>query len=799
MQVRRFTNQSLVRTAVQSRHNHHGLIARQIVAAVLLLASCFLVSCAKSEQASPGGSQGRGSTADFVGSSACVGCHRKQYEAWRGSHHDLATQRAGKDSVLGNFENARLEHFGVVTRFFRRGEQYWVETQNAQGKPQDLEIEYTFGVYPLQQYLVAFPGGRYQALTMAWDSRPKADGGQRWFHLQPDEPGPPGDPLHWTGPYYNWNSRCAECHSTGLRKNFDAANDVYATTWTDLNVACEACHGPGSEHLKWATARGSAAADDAGMGLAGAHLAPVGQWVRPPQAPTAHFTAAGSGRPAMSRQLDVCGPCHSRRQVIIGPDEAQRLPAYHDGYVLSLPAPPFYHADGQILDEDYELGSFLQSKMYARGVVCSNCHDAHSLRLEAPGNAVCAQCHDPAAFDTRAHHHHDEGSQGAMCANCHMPVTTYMVIDRRRDHSLRVPRPDLSVKFGTPNACNKCHGKQGAAWAADRVQEWLRADGKSVTPHFSDRLASPDSSLWLQLAADTTAPAIARASALSLLAQRPSASMLAEAGRQLRDANPLVRRAAAADFQLAELPRRLESLWPLARDPAKSVRMQVAQLLAPADLASVPDDERAGLSALFEEFVSTMRQTDDMPGNCVSLGLFYVDRGEAQLAEDAYRRALRIDRQFIPAYLNLADLYRQQGREDEARDTLDNALRLAPEAAAVHHAIGLQRVRAHAYGEALEHLKRAHELAPDDADYGYVYAIALFDTGSRDRATEVLQGLSVAHPEDERVLQALVDFLGRRGRFREAVAQAEKLRERHPDDPRLQQWVAELRLRADAN
>lgn len=708
-------------------------------------------------------------------------------------------QPASAESILGNFQNAKLEHFGVVTRFFRRGEEFWVETHNARGQPEAFKIEYTFGVYPLQQYLIAFPGGRSQALTVAWDSRPKQQGGQRWFHLQPDERVPHEDPLHWTGPYYNWNSRCAECHSTGLRKNYDAANDSYATTWTDIDVACEACHGPGSEHVKWAASAappvkpGEAAND----GLI-AHLAPVLQWSRQPQAATAQPVVSKSLPAMSSRQLDACAPCHSRRQVIAEARQVQRIPAYDQAYALSLPTPPLYHADGQILDEDYELGSFLQSKMHARGVVCSNCHDPHSLQLRAPGNAVCAQCHNPEVFDTRAHHHHNADSEGAQCASCHMPVTTYMVVDRRRDHSIRIPRPDLSMKLGTPNACSQCHGKLGNAWAADRVQQWLRAANKTIAPHFSDRLAISDRNAWLRLAADKSMAGIARAAALSRLAQQPTESVLAEAARQLGDVDPLVRRAAAESFEAVEPMQRWRVLMPLARDPSKSVRMQVAPMLAAVDLSSLPADQRTLLSALFDEYVIAMRANSDMPGNLLALGLFHTNRREARLAEAAYRGALRLDRQFIPAHLNLADLFRQMGREDEARATLDDALKLAPQAASVHHAIGLQKVRMKQYDEALQHLKRSYELAPEDAGYGYVYALALFDKGSPDRAIEILQRLSLQHPDDDRIAPALIDFLSRRGRFDEAMAQATKLRDRHPGDPGVQRWVEELRRNAAA-
>src|SRR5689334_10787098 len=238
--------------------------ARPARAALILFAVVGLAGCGDSKRASKPIEADHPAARDvssFVGSGACVGCHHDQYEAWQTSHHALAMQTASKTSVLGNFEDAKLQHFGDVTRFFRRGAEYWVETPNAQGKPEAFRVEYTFGVYPLQQYLVAFPEGRYQALTMAWDSRAKEEGGQRWFHLQADERVPSDDPLHWTGPYYNWNSRCAECHSTGLRKNFDASKNGYATSWTDINVACESCHGPGSAHLKWASTRNPAIAD----------------------------------------------------------------------------------------------------------------------------------------------------------------------------------------------------------------------------------------------------------------------------------------------------------------------------------------------------------------------------------------------------------------------------------------------------------------------------------------------------------------------------------------------------------
>ena len=197
----------------------------------------------------------------FVGGKACAECHQQQYAEWSDSHHDLAMQDASEETVRGDFEDAAFTAHGVTSRFFRRNGDYFVNTEGPDGKLFDYKIDYTFGVYPLQQYLIAFPEGRYQALGLAWDARPKASGGQRWFHLYPDEHIRPDDVLHWTQINQNWNFMCADCHSTNLQRNFDVAQDRYETTWSELDVSCEACHGPGSKHVAWGR---SESTDDSG-------------------------------------------------------------------------------------------------------------------------------------------------------------------------------------------------------------------------------------------------------------------------------------------------------------------------------------------------------------------------------------------------------------------------------------------------------------------------------------------------------------------------------------------------------
>jgi hypothetical protein len=321
--------------------------------------------------------------AKFVGSETCAGCHQTEADLWRGSHHKLAMDHATDKSVLGDFADTSFDRYGVRSRFFRKDGKFFVETDGPDGKLAVFEIKYTFGVNPLQQYLIEFPDGRLQALSIAWDSRPKEQGGQHWFHLYPNEDIRHDDVLHWTKLNQNWNFMCAECHSTGVRKNYDAMNDRFSTIWSEISVGCEACHGAGSRHVAWARERQHwwpfGKSDDPTRGLA-ERFTERRDATWSPNA--ARGTAIRSNLPRTLRaEVETCGLCHARR--------GQFSEAWIPGRWLSethlvLPlSRGLYHADGQILDEVYEYGSFKQSKMFAAGVTCSDCHEPHSLKLRA--------------------------------------------------------------------------------------------------------------------------------------------------------------------------------------------------------------------------------------------------------------------------------------------------------------------------------------------------------------------------------------------------------------------------------
>ena len=738
--------------------------------------------------------------ATFVGAQACADCHTVQFDAWKGSHHALAMQKATEATVLGDFADAKLEHFGATTSFFRNGDKFMVRTDGPDGALHDYPIAYTFGVYPLQQYLIAFPGGRLQALGVAWDSRPKEQGGQRWFHLYPGQQLKPGDPLHWSGRDQTWNYQCADCHSTGLKKNYDLAANTYTTSWTDLDVACEACHGPGSRHVAWAKTHAAGGAYPAGSDVSRMGLS---NWLKPTD--TGHWEMnqetgiARRTEQLVSKELETCAACHSRRKVIVN-NPVPGAP-YLDAYLPALLEPGFYYADGQIDGEVYEYGSFLQSRMHAAGVTCSNCHDPHNAKLRVTGNALCAQCHLPEKFDVAAHHHHRPGGAGAQCVNCHMPTKNYMIVDARRDHSIRVPRPDLSVSLGTPNACGQCHADRPAQWAAETVAGWFPA-GRQTTPHYgialhAGRVGAADAEQQLdRLILDQSQPAIARASALPLLAPYASPASEPAIKAAIRDADSLVRAAAPRALPGSPPPRFVDAAAPLLSDPVRAVRIEAAQALAGTDLLALTPEQQTAFVKATAELVAAEMVDADRPEAHLNLGLLDLPRRQLTEAEGEYRTALRLDPNFVPALVNLADLDRARGMDDEGAELLRKALAIEPDNADVRYALGLYLVRKHDYSEALDLLRRAHELMPDNARYAYVYAVALNSSGAAGESLALLEEAHQQHPADRSVLMALVSITRDKGDFAAALRHARELLTLDPGNAQLQALVAELETKA---
>ena len=758
------------------------------VAAAVALATALAASA---QRPTPAAATPAPVAANDVGSAQCASCHAQQHAAWKGSDHDLAMQVATADSVLGNFASAKFMYAAITSTFSRRDGKFFVNTDGPDGKLGNFEIKYTFGVRPLQQYLIELPGGRMQALGIAWDSRPKAQGGQRWFHLYPGQGLKAGDPLHWTGIQQNWNFQCAECHSTDLRKNFDAASGTFNTKWKEINVACEACHGPGSNHLSWArkegawqsiAAKGLAIALDERRGVSWAPVAETGNSKR-------------SAPRQTSREIDTCARCHARASRI-SDDYVHGKPP-QDTHRLALLEDNLYWNDGQMRDEVYNWGSFVQSRMHAQGVTCSDCHDPHSGKLRAPANAVCAQCHLPAKFDTTAHAHHPAGTPGAACAACHMATTTYMGVDARHDHSLRIPRPELSVQLGTPNACTQCHSKQSAQWAADAIGRWT---GKPPAGHQNFAAALRAGSVagpgargkLLTLIEDKSQPAIVRASAIARLGRLLTSATTDIVARELNDPHSVVRLAAVEALANTDPQRRQRYLARMLADPVRLVRISSARALVGAPESRLTEGERGAFSKALAEYVAAQTYIADRPEGRTNLANLEAERGNAAAAIVEYRKAIALDPTFVAAYANLADLHRAHGAEAEATAVLREGLARNPRAAELHHALGLAQVRQKATADSLRSLKTAAELAPNNARFAYVYAVALNSAGRNKDALDVLAAARKREPYDRDLLSGLAFFTAQAGNRELALGYVKELRELDPENPQFARMASQI-------
>jgi predicted CXXCH cytochrome family protein len=744
---------------------------------------------------------GSASAATFVGSETCAVCHRAEAELWRTSQHRRAMDHATDKSVLGDFNDASFDYYGVRSRFFRKDGKFLVETDGRDGKLATFEVKYTFGIDPLQQYLVEFPDGRLQALSLAWDSRPKEQGGQRWFHLYPNEEIKHDDILHWTKLNQNWNFMCSECHSTGVRKNYDAANDRFNTTLAEISVGCEACHGQGSHHVAWARDRqswwrfGKHEYKSKGLSVRFDERSDI-TWLTDPKTgnPQRNFTP-----PILRKEVETCGLCHARRAEF----SEDWVPGQwlSDTHVVSELSRGLYYVDGQMQDEVYNYGSFKQSKMFMAGVTCSDCHDPHSGKLKVSGDGVCLQCHSSDKYATAAHNHHNAVKAAVACASCHMPTRTYMVIDPRHDHSLRIPRPDLSVKLGTPNTCNDCHTDKSAEWAASAIESWYGPNREGFQNYASALHAAwtdqPDAAkLLAAVAADGNTPAFARASALTDLAPRLSPSNGNLARVALSDPDPMVR-IGALDM-LEGVPA--AQIWPLASpllsDPSRGVRIRAVSLLAVVPTANLPPADGERFEGAAAEFVNAQRFNADRPEARAALGSFFAKRGRSAEAEAEYRAALRLSPQYAPAAANLADLYRGLGREADGESVLRAALLASPRDAGLHHSLGLTLVRLKRVDQALDELRSAAELDPGQARYAYVYAVALHSTGRiREAMTELKESLA-RHPGDRDTLLALITFSRDGGDAGAALEYAEQLAQIAPQDHGLAALIEELRRQA---
>lgn len=755
-------------------------------------------------------------TATHVGRTTCMECHQPQSTKWHASHHDLAMDLARPDTVLGDFNNAEIDHFGLTSKMFSRGGRYFAHTEGPDGNMADFEIKYVFGVDPLQQYMVEFDRpadmpaneiARLQVLRLSWDTQKN-----EWFYLPPpdvDEKLSPDDVLHWTGIAQRWNTMCAECHSTNLEKNYDPLTQTYHTTFAEIDVSCEACHGPGSIHVQLANTSSLFWDRHFGYGLAALKDA------------DSH------------KEIDTCAQCHSLRP-LVHPDYTPGEP-FHDAYAHELLVQNHYYPDGQILGEVYVHGSFLQSKMYHKGIRCTDCHDPHSLQLKHSGNQLCTSCHTHSAgkLDGAIHHHHQPGSSGASCVECHMPETTFMEVDPRRDHSLRIPRPDLSIQLQTPNACSRCHlndarhqkpqredlkhyadwlraGREGDTevaeyltrldrWSADHFETWYGTK-KDLESHFAKvlhgaRRGEPTTEKALiDIVSNPRHPDILRATALREMGRFPSRAVLNATLARLTDDHPQLRSTALANLRFLSPEQLVTSATPLLSDPLRLVRIEAARALAHIPAGQFAKSQQQAFNAALKEYKEVLAAAGDHALAHAALGSIHEARGELAAAIEAYETAIRVEPTATGPRGNLAAIFETRATEilrslstqeaesspqgQQARDLKDKAILLRT--------------------QELKNLKRDVDLAPKNASLQYQYGLAVYLDGDYKKAENALLKACQLEPNTADFPLAVALLYQKQERWKEAVVYAGRALHLRPRDQGIQQLRRDLEHRDQA-
>jgi len=714
-------------------------------------------------------------TVEFIGKDRCIDCHKIEYDLWEESDHRKAMEIASDSSILGDFNNSKFVSLnGKETFFYKNDGKFFVKTEGVGGKIQDLEITHTFGYTPLQQYLIPFENGKYQCLPIAWNTEKK-----EWFSLPemvyPDEELSPTNWLYWTNAGQNWNGMCAECHSTNLKKNFDPVTKSFKTTYSEINVSCEACHGPGSGHEDWANLPEMARPTDNNTGLI----------VK---------TSGINNR----EYVELCTRCHSRRSQFNNyeHDREDLLDSMLPELITES-----YHPDGQVLEEDYVYGSFIQSKMFDNEVQCNDCHNVHSGKLVFDGNALCAQCHRADIYDTKTHHFHKyegedgepiklvnrtvEVGEGAQCIQCHMPGQYFMGVDYRPDHSIRVPRPDLTISIKTPNACNQCHEDKSAKWSDEYITKWYGVKRKSHygTVFAAARESDPAVEIKLiEIFNDELFPLNVRATAISLLNRYNSEDASNTIQLGLDDPEPLIRETALRAYSNSNVEEYKKNILKLLNDPVKAVRAEAAIRISELPITEIPKKYQEAYKTGLAEFEDMNLYMADFPSGRLNLGIMYGNQKEFLKAAQQYEEAIKIDSLFFPAKMNLAITYSQLGKNNEAEILLRDLVENYPELSDSYYYLGLLLAEKKDYSEAIVYMLKASESMPERARINYNAGLMLQYLGRNNEAEKELLKAINKEPNNFDFLYALADHYIKTGQNNKALNTGRKLKQLFPEN-----------------
>ena len=703
-----------------------------------------------------------------------------------------------------------------------RENQFYITEPDLSGKPLEHRVEYTLGERRFQHYLTTLADGRILVLPPTWDIARK-----NWT-LGLDI----GNPEEGSGdPVQVWNKSCYSCHVSQGQKNFDLEKLRYQTTWQDLGINCESCHGPGGEHIGRAT--GVKAMD-------AATRAQIKEAIVNP----ARLNAASS--------TTICAQCHSLRDIYA--DNFKAGANFYDYFTpvmeYRLPASPdsAYWADGRPRQLANETFGLWQSQCFLKGgATCTTCHARphtsdveHDARLRPGNNALCTGCHTKIASNISAHTHHAAKSTGSSCIECHMPATVVSLKTRMRDHSISMPSPENTIRHEIPNACNVCHRDKDAEWTLRRVNAWYgektrqklvgRADAFTQARQ-GDAAAIPE---LLKLLEDPSGGPLIRANAEGYLGSFSNDPSVYEAMlNAFADPEPLVRATAATTIRPSAAQREelATKLVTLLRDPIRTVRMSAAIAMVSMGVRPFTGEDGEKYERAKELYHARAQLDSDDAQQQLAAGRFSFLSGDMAGAANAFRATLKLD-PTIPAQYYLGRSLAEGGDFASARQVLnsiprndrqyDAAQRLLAEIAAKEPNPGQTQAesagsnnsgaegeakflsgqvlyQSEAYGAAVKDLEEALRLAPQAqwATKAEIYqAICLEKLGHTSEAEAAMRKLS-ERPEGQRDVELQVTFaelLYETGRAEEALKRVDGILAADPKSPSAYFWRAKVLL-----
>ena len=659
--------------------------------------------------------------AQYAGSKSCRECHAAAFDLWRGSDHQLAERLPDPKMDGKAFDPSReFKHPSITSDISSEEDRFLIATLGLSGKKESFEVERVIGESPLRQYLIELPRGRWQAVDLAHDPHKN-----EWFNVFGDEDRQAGEWGHWTGRGMNWNTQCASCHNTRLRKNYDEETDSYDTAMAERSVGCEACHGPMKAHVDWRK----------------------------------EFAGTTDKDPTLrkfdsTQWLATCGKCHSRRTELTGDFKPGERYLDHFSHVIP-DASEIYHADGQVREENYVLTSFLSSKMHHAGVRCMDCHEPHSTKILQTGNALCMRCHtgtypNSPKIDPPTHTHHKLNGEGGQCVNCHMPQTTYMQRDPRRDHGFTIPDPLLTKEHGIPNACNRCHADKDTDWAIAAVDKWYgprmdrptRKRARTIALAREGATGSRDNLLqllreektpfWKAVATELLYPWSYDPEVTTLLLGNLTHTNALLRGTTARALGPLAQQnnpqVDAAIGKLLDDPIRKVRV-----DAAWALRDQIDPLSKTGPRNRVDPKSRAG-----EDLLRMLAYNVDMPTGALQKAVYHLDRVEFKKAEDYFRRAIKLDSYSAPLRHEFAVALSMMERPNEAIDALNEAIRLDPNEAEYHYKLALAWNETGQTDKTAPSLVKAVQLNPRHSRAWYNLGLARNQAGQPEAAIAAL-------------------------------------------------------------